>query len=175
MELERRWKLNSFDDVPQNNIKAILHIIQTYANFNPDVRIRSTENITNNNVPNPEIEYSHCVKYFMKSNEREEIEQTISIEQYNRIFKYIDKTPVEKDRYVVQLNDGFIAEVDMFEDIDKLVVEVEFQDNETMYKFIAPDWFGEEIKENKSYSAKIFKALNNKNFEFELLSLKYSL
>lgn len=168
MELERRWELNSLEDVPKDNIQNILHIEQVYANLNPDVRIRSTKDKNNNST-----EYSHCVKYFISSNVREEIEQDITKEQYNRIFNYINKKPVIKNRYLVNINNGYIAEVDKFLDVDKTIVEVEFTNEDDMKNFIPPNWFGKEIKDKRSYSKTIFEVVNTKS-DFDLLYMKYS-
>ncbi|WP_297419574.1 hypothetical protein [Clostridium sp.] len=107
MELERRWEVD-INNIPSDKTTNILNITQTYANFNPDVRIRETIDKDNN------AEYTHTVKYFYSSNEREELEQNISKEQYDNIFNFIDKEPVIKDRTLVQLDNGFIAEVDNF-------------------------------------------------------------
>lgn len=159
IEKEKRWYLNR--NIPQDKILSVKHISQVYANFNPDTRIRKT--IENNN-----ISYSHTVKYFIDNDNREEIEQSISEESYNNIFNFINKKPVVKDRYIIDIGDGLIAEVDHFVGNDKWIVEVEFSDDETMNNFVKPDWFGEEVEKGKQFNKQIFSSINSNDVYAEL-------
>ena len=129
------------------------YIEQVYSGFNPDTRIRHIKE-------NDEDTYYHTVKYKLKNNQREEIEVIISEEQYNRIYDTIDKKPVRKNRYLVEISNGLMAEIDEFKDTGDIVVEVEFPDEETMNNFIKPDWFGSEIKEKKSFNVYVFSKIN---------------
>ena len=151
-EIEKRWYVTS--DIPKDNIIKTIRIEQTYANLNPDVRIRKT-------IDNDKEIYSHCVKYNISKNIREELETEISKEQYENIFKYINKKPIVKDRILVKLDNDLVAEVDNFVNENKIIVEVEFKSEEEMKSFIKPDWFGEEIEEGKMYSASLFSIINN--------------
>jgi CYTH domain-containing protein len=152
IEREKRWKLKS--SPPSDKIVDTYKIEQTYAHFKPDVRIRK---ITRDGSE----EFSHCVKYSLpQNNEREEIEQKISKERYNRIFDSINKKPIIKTRTVVDIGDGLLAEIDEFETGEK-VIEVEFKSEEQMNNFSPPLWFDKEIKNNKSFSYTIFCNINN--------------
>jgi CYTH domain-containing protein len=156
IEREKRWKLKA--NPPADKIIDKFIIEQTYAtnNSNPSVRIRK---ITRDNSE----EYSHCVKYNLsKTNEREEVEQKISKERYNRIFEVIDKKPIIKERTIVEIGDNLFAEIDYFNDTQDIVIEVEFPSIELMNSFHVPDWFGAEIKEN-SFSYSLFRKINNIN------------
>jgi CYTH domain-containing protein len=155
IEREKRWKLKS--EPPSDKIVDKFIIEQTYAtnNSNPSVRIRK---ITRDNSE----EFSHCVKYSLdKTNEREEVEQKISKERYNRIFDAIDKKPIVKERTIVNIGDNLVAEIDKFE-TGEIIVEVEFPTVESMNSFSIPDWFGSVIKE-KSFSYSVFCKINNIN------------
>lgn len=155
IEREKRWKLKS--NPPFDKISDKFTIEQIYAtnNSNPSVRIRK---ITRDNSE----EFSHCVKYNLsKTNEREEIEQKISKERYERIFEAIDKKPIIKERTIVDIGDNLVAEIDKFE-TGEIVVEVEFPSVESMNNFSIPEWFGSEIKE-KSFSYSVFCKINNIN------------
>ena len=153
IEREKRYKLKG--EIPIENIKDKFTISQVYANFNnPDVRIRK---ITRQN----QDEFSHCVKYQLQNNEREEVEQKISKERHNRIFDVINKKPVVKERTVVDIGNGLFAEIDEFEDTKDVLVEVEFPKASDMDSFEKPSWFGDEIKNNKSFSYVIFTKINN--------------
>jgi CYTH domain-containing protein len=156
IEREKRWKIKS--EIPTENIKDKFTITQIYVDSkNPTIRIRK---ITRENSE----EFYHTVKYQLSQiNEREEIEQKISKERYERIFKVIDKKPVIKERIIIDIGNDLIAEVDKFKDVNEIIVEVEFSDVETMKNFVKPDWFGDEIKTNKSFSYEVFTKINNIN------------
>lgn len=165
IEKEKRWYLNG--TIPEDKIVAVKHIIQSYANFNPDVRVRSTKE-------NDITIYSHTVKYFIDNNNREEIEQEISEDIYNTIFNYIGKNPVVKDRTVVDINNGLFAEVDKFQDENKIIVEVEFPDDDVMNSFIKPDWFGDEVEPGKQFNKQIFSKINESDDIYAKLRNKYN-
>lgn len=156
IEREKRWRLKG--NIPSDKIVDKFIIEQTYAtnNSNPSIRIRK---ITRNESE----EFSHCVKYSLpKTNEREEVEQKISKERYNRIFEVIDKKPIIKERTLVDIGDNLIAEIDKFNETGDIVIEVEFPTVESMNSFSSPDWFGSIIKE-KSFSYSVFCKINNIN------------
>jgi adenylate cyclase len=154
IEREKRWRVK--DTIPSDNIKDKFVIEQTYAHVKPDVRIRK---ITRNDSE----EFYHTVKYKLQNNEREEIEQKISKERYGRILDSINKKSMVKERTVVELENGLLAEVDKFKDTGDILVEVEFPTIESMRSFIKPDWFGSEIKTSKSFSYLVFAKINNIN------------
>jgi CYTH domain-containing protein len=153
LEIEKRYKLNG--DIPKDKIKSQYRIEQVYSNISPDVRIRK---ITDTDGKE---NYFHTVKYILKNGIREEIEQPITEVQYDRIFETINKIPVIKDRYLINLDDSLVAEIDHFIDTDKIIVEVEFPDEITMNNFIKPDWIGNEINNKQSYSVFVFSKINN--------------
>jgi CYTH domain-containing protein len=160
LEIEKQYKLNG--DIPKDKLKSQYYIEQVYSNIasntSPDVRIRKITDI------NGKETYFHTVKYIINTkNIREEIEQSITKEQYDRIFEFIDKKPVIKNRYLIDLDNGLIAEVDHFIDTNKIIIEVEFPNEESMNNFnsIKPDWIGDEIKNKQSYSVFVFSKINN--------------
>lgn len=156
IERERRWKINNINDIPSDKIIDKFLIAQTYAYYKPDLRIRK---ITRDGKE----EYSHCAKYFIEDGDREEVEQKISQERYDRIFNSINKNPVIKERIIIDIGDDLYAEVDNFQDLDDIVVEVEFKNKEQKDSFISPDWFGKEIESNKSITYSVFAKINNIN------------
>ena len=159
MEIEKRYEIKGTP--PLNEAKSKIYIEQVYSVIGnesgsiPDVRIRKTENDKN-------FEYFHTVKYKTgDKNSRIELEQNISEEEYNKIFKLINKKPVRKNRYLIPIDNELIAEVDEFLDINKIIVEVEFPDEESMKNFVKPNWFGSELKGKQSFSTQIFSKINN--------------
>lgn len=159
IEKEKRWYIKG--ELPTDYLVTKKCIEQTYTNFSPDVRIRKT-------IENDISHYSHTVKYYINCNDREEIEQDISKESYNRIFELNNKKPVVKDRFIFDLGDNLYAEVDHFLDIDKWIVEVEFQDDKSMINFQKPDWFGDEVEKGKQFNKQIFSQLNKEDVYSEL-------
>ena len=147
IEREKRWKLKG--DIPTENIIDQYLIEQTYASYRPDLRVRR---ITRDNKD----EFTHCAKYFIEDGDREEVEQKISKERYERIFKSINKKPVIKERTVIDIGEGLYAEVDNFLDNGDIIVEVEFKNKDQKDSFSPPLWFGEEIKSNKSITYSFF-------------------
>jgi len=156
IERERRWEINNINNIPSDNIIDQFIIEQTYAYYKPDLRIRK---ITRQDKE----EFSHCAKYFIEDGDREEVEQKISKERYNRIFNSINKKPVIKKRIIIDIGNDLYAEVDDFQNSNDIVVEVEFKDKDNKDSFIPPDWFGNEIKSNKSINYSVFCKINNIN------------
>lgn len=156
IEREKRWKLKG--EIPKDKIKDKYTITQTYANFNPDVRIR---NITDKNGKDT---FFHTVKYNLDDGTREELEHRISKERYDRINKTLnDKKPVIKDRYLVELDNDLVAEIDCFLDTGDIIIEVEFPNENVQNSFAKPDWFGNELKNKQNFSIELFKKINNMN------------
>ncbi len=154
IERERRWKIKG--NIPSDKIIDKFTIIQIYANFKPDLRIRKI-------IKDNKEEFTHCAKYFLKDGDREEVEQKISKERYERIFAIIDKKPIIKERIIVDIGNELYAEVDNYTDTSEIIVEVEFKTKEQKDNFIPPEWFGDEIKNNKSFSYIAFCKINNIN------------
>lgn len=151
--IERERKFELIGEIPLELICNSVDIEQVYTNSNvnysPYNRIRKT-------IGSENTEYTHCTKYdIAEDNSREEIEFSISENQYGRILNLIDKNPIKKKRVFVLLpiqdECQKIAEVDFYEDGD-VVIEVEFSNEEEMENFIIPDWFGLEILDKKNYS-----------------------
>jgi CYTH domain-containing protein len=160
-ELEKRYEL--IGKIPMDLVKLKKYIEQTYSSIadvktgTPDCRIRKTEQ-------DGEFAFIHTVKYKTDDkNSRIELEQDISEDTYNQIFDLIGKKPVRKNRYIVPLDDGLIAEIDEFLDKDINIIEVEFPDEKTMDEFSKldkPSFIGKEITKQQSFSAMIFSSIN---------------
>lgn len=150
IEREKKWYING--SLPEEYKEKYL-IEQTYASFNPDVRIRKT-------IKKNQTKFTHTVKYKVRLNERQELIQEISEEVYNDIFNSINKKPIRKERIVFELANGLFAEVDRFLDTGESVVEVEFPTQQSERQFVKPEWFGQEIK-SESFNHKVFSRINN--------------
>lgn len=144
IELERRWKVKEF---PKDDVIQEIHIFQFYIAKAKHMRTRLRKSVTLD-----ETSYTHCTKYFIGENAREEFESFMTVNQFERVLSLYPKTEVEhKKRSVIDLKqNGLIAEIDEHKNGD-IVVEVEFYNVTQMENFVAPAWFGDEIKD-KSFS-----------------------
>ncbi len=133
MEIERKFLLKH----APRQIKELEHfkIQQAYISTDPVMRIRKKDET--------------CI-FTLKSKglmEREEIETPISMDSYARLLKKCDGNVISKTRYLMPLESGLTAEIDVFHDgFDGLVIaEVEFPDRETALNFKAPSFMNNEV------------------------------
>ncbi len=84
---------------------------------------------------------------------RTEVEWDVTPEQFGALWPLTEGRRLEKDRHDVAL-DGATAELDVFHgDLDGLVlVEVEFDDDDSMAGFEPPGWFGPEVTDDVRYT-----------------------
>lgn len=77
---------------------------------------------------------------------RDEKEKTISIKEFEKLWKQTKKSRIFKRRYFIHQEDQTI-ELDIFKaNLDgKMLAEVEFEDHEGALAFNAFDWFGREV------------------------------
>ena len=85
---------------------------------------------------------------------RAEEEFPIPADAFERLWPLTEGARVNKSRQVVPLDDGLVAEVDIYADhlAGLLTVEVEFEDEEQAGTFSPPDWFGADVTEDPAYS-----------------------
>ena len=83
-----------------------------------------------------------------------EVEMPLTKEAYEHLKKKVDGHIIEKERYVIPLDKGLKAELDIFHGyLDGLkFVEVEFDSLEQIKDFSMPDWFLEDVSLDKRYS-----------------------
>jgi predicted adenylyl cyclase CyaB len=84
---------------------------------------------------------------------REETENEITQEEFEKLWLETEGRRIEKTRYEITLADGNLAELDIYggELEGLMVVEVEFSDENKAHEFIPPEWFGEDVTDNSSY------------------------
>ena len=85
---------------------------------------------------------------------RTEVELPLSAEQFDGLWPLSDGRRVVKTRYLVSLDEGLTAEVDVYADaLEGLVtVEVEFPSEDAAEGFAAPTWFGRDVTGDKRYA-----------------------
>ena len=114
MEIERKFLTKHIPfDITEYPCKQIS---QAYVSFSPTIRIRQSD-----------ADYILTVKG--KGHlAREEFELPLSKEEYDKLFLKTEGTPVIKKRYLVSIEGGLTAEVDIYEgELEGLITtEVEF-------------------------------------------------
>jgi len=85
---------------------------------------------------------------------RDELESSITKEQFENLWRLVSGYYIIKDRHYIPLEDGFVAELDIYHDRLKglATVEVEFNSEEEANTFIPPDWFGKDVTYDQRYS-----------------------
>lgn len=139
MEIERKFLVKK---TPENlESYPCQKIAQGYLNTNPVVRIRKS---------NDEYYLTYKGKGMMV---REEYNLPLNHEAFDHMVTKIDGLLIEKRRYLIPLNDGLTAELDIFDGAlaPLQLVEVEFDSVEAAETFTAPDWFGEDVTNSGKY------------------------
>lgn len=150
MEIERKFLLNKLPDIEP--IKHIT-ILQGYISTNPEVRIRSYEILSGENVGYKDY------KLTIKGTGdllREEIETYVTQDFFENVSQFIDKPLIYKDYRKYEI-DGYILEcsiVDPGKPTEFCYGEVEFDtvDDANNYKFPFEDSI--DITYDKSYKMK---------------------
>ncbi|MBQ7085053.1 MAG: CYTH domain-containing protein [Anaerotignum sp.] len=139
MEIERKFltKHIPFDIT----VYPYKQISQAYISFSPTIRIRQSDDAYILTVKGK----GHLA--------REEFELPLTKEDYDRLSLKTEGTPVIKKRYLVPVDGGLTAEVDIYEGelTGLMTTEVEFPSLEEAERFVSPDWFGKDVSEEKAY------------------------
>ena len=139
MEIERKYLIKNLPtDLGKYECKKIA---QGYLCTNPVVRIRRSDD-----------------EYYMTYKGaglmvREEYNLPLTKEAYEHLLPKIDGLLIAKTRYLIPLDDGHTAELDVFEkELAPLtLVEVEFASVEEADSFTPPEWFGEDVTNSGKY------------------------
>lgn len=149
MEIERKYEINNIpDDLLQYKYKRIE---QGYLCHNPTIRIRKSNN---DYILTYKSKFGIENKGIGSAIINNEVELPLSKEAYFELRAKTDGNIIYKTRYLIPLEGGLIAELDVFEEklIGLVFVEVEFPDEKTADDFIPPVWFGKELSSDKRYS-----------------------
>ena len=95
---------------------------------------------------------------------REEYNLPLTRESYEHLIKKADGNIIRKKRYLIPIEGSQLTiELDMFDTpfAPLILAEVEFESIEQAQAFVPPEWFGEDVTENREYSN---SNLSKKNF-----------
>ncbi|MEK3883004.1 CYTH domain-containing protein [Paenibacillus sp. PL2-23] len=164
LEIERKFLLPEYPDAVIRAGELVLRleqrIEQTYLAMddNEELRIRRIADLATG-----EVSYTHT---FKRGNGlvREEVEYAISEGIYSQVAAAFGFMPLTKNRITAEWN-GRTVEIDIYDQVQLIVLEVEFGSLEEANAFVAPDWFGEDISSKKQYSNKtVWKQLQGEKW-----------
>lgn len=83
---------------------------------------------------------------------REEIEADISKEEFDQFWFQVENHFIEKTRYYIP-HEWLTIELDVYKNLESFkTAEIEFTSKRDAKKFIAPEWFGEELTKMREAS-----------------------
>lgn len=141
LEIERKFLIDKLPDL--SNVSCV-QITQGYLSFVPEIRIRKKGN-----------------QYFLTSKgegtlKRKEVEFEIDEFTYRNLSCLLRGAIIQKSRFEIPSDNGLVIELDMYDGkLEGLITaEIEFLNEEQASAFKIPNWFGEEITEDKRYKNK---------------------
>ncbi len=149
MEIERKYAILRMPEDLSGYEKKVIE--QGYLCHNPTIRIRKSneEYIL---TYKSKLGVDSCKQ--VKANVNHEVELPLTEEAYYTLRAKTDGNMIYKTRYLIPLQDGLTAELDVFEGLLKGLVfaEVEFPDISSATEFIPPAWFGKNLSPDKRFT-----------------------
>ncbi len=147
MEIERKFLVDKLP--PDLTAYPIRHIEQGYLCTSPVIRIRRD---------NEKYELTYKGGGMMV---REEHTLPLTADAYQHLCKKIDGHLITKKRYMIPFESHTI-ELDVFEgELAPLILaEVEFSSEDDANRFVAPDWFAEDVTFSKLYHNSFLSRFN---------------
>lgn len=144
IEIERKFLIRSFPDLSGVARKVIRQGYVSNSEDQSEVRLRQAND-----------SYFLTVKTGAGLT-RGEYETKLTEEQFSLLWPATEGRRVEKTRYTALLSDGLTYELDIFDGHLRPLacVEVEFANEAAAHAFQAPDWFGEDVTEDKRFKNK---------------------
>lgn len=149
MEIEKKYRVKYLPENLEQYEKKVIE--QGYLCTGPIVRIRKS---------NEEYILTYKSKFGVDQKLDKiakvcnEVEVPLNEEGYLHLRTKIDDQLVTKVRYLIPLENGLTAELDIFGGhLEGLsIVEVEFPDVDAILSFKEPEWFGTEVSQDKRFS-----------------------
>lgn len=137
MEIERKFLIKELPDLSKYEY---VDIEQGYLCTHPVVRIRKK---------NDKYILTYKGSGLMA---REEIEAELTKEAYEHLREKIDGHTITKRRYLIPF-EPYTIELDVFEGHKSglIMAEVEFPSIDEANNFVPPEWFGEDVTNDKKY------------------------
>lgn len=158
MEIERKYAIHQIPkDLEQYNKKKIE---QGYLCHNPILRIRKSND---NYILTYKSREGIGAQKEGQAIINHETELPLTKEAFETLKKKTEGNMINKTRYLIPLEDGLTAELDVFEGaLTGLVfAEVEFPDEKAADAFVPPTWFGKDLSGDKRFSNYYLSKLNS--------------
>ena len=139
-EIERKWMIKTMPEDLSKYESIVME--QAYLNISPTVRIRRENE-----------EFILTYKGIGDGIAHTEYNLPITKEAFEHMLPKADGIVIRKTRYVIPLEGGLKAELDVFkEPYETLrIVEVEFDSLKEAESFEAPSWFGEDVSSDPRF------------------------
>lgn len=153
LEIERKFLLTAFPEelIGTGELLSVSEhrIEQTYLALDgpQELRVRRIVDLATD-----EVSYTHTFKSG-HGLAREEVEYSISQGIYEQVIQAFGAVPLTKNRITAHWGDR-VVEIDIYDQIQLMVLEVEFDSEEAAVAFEPPAWFGKDISTEKQYSNK---------------------
>lgn len=158
MEIEKKYKIRQLPENLKNYPNK--KIEQGYLCTNPIVRIRKSNS---DYILTYKSKYGLDEKLLQVGCVSNEVEVPLSKEGYEHLKEKVDNYMICKTRYIIPLEDGLKAELDIFEGrlTGLIFVEVEFPSSELATTFKPPIWFGEDVSFDNQYKNNYLATVEN--------------
>ena len=149
MEIEKKYRVKYLPENLDQYEKKVIE--QGYLCTNPVVRIRKSNE---EYILTYKSKFGIDPKLDQLAKVCNEVEVPLNESGYEHLRTKIDYKMVSKVRYIIPLENGLKAELDIFGGhLEGLtIVEVEFPDEEAIPSFVEPEWFGEDVSQEKRFS-----------------------
>ena len=141
MEIERKFLIKQLPADLKTYPFRLLE--QGYLNTDPVVRVRKEDD---------EYYLTYKGKGFLA---REEYNLPLNADAYAHLIEKADGNIIRKKRYRIPIDGtGLTIELDIFDApfAPLILAEVEFESIDQAQGFVPPEWFGEDVTENREYS-----------------------
>lgn len=155
MEIERKFLVNY---LPEDIDTYPFHIIeQGYLSTNPVVRVRRQDN---------DYYLTYKGSGLMA---REEYNLPLTKESYEHMIQKADGNIISKKRYLIPIKDtNLTIELDVFKEpfAPLIMAEVEFESVESANAFTMPDWFKEDVTNDRRYHNSNMSKMTIEHWEY---------
>lgn len=141
-EIERKFLVNLPPEVPEASGPVRLRQGYLAIDGGVEVRLREADGATTMTIKAG------------RGVSRTEVEVPLDADDAEALWEHATERSLRKARRRIPLADGFVAELDEYEDAlaGLRVVEVEFPDDDVARAFVPPDWFGREVTGEDGWS-----------------------
>lgn len=165
MEIEKKYKIKEMPKQLEQYEKK--EIEQGYLCTSPIVRIRKSND---DYILTYKSKIGLEASVGLDARVCNEVEVPLTEEGFLHLREKVDDNIITKDRYIIPLEKGKKAELDIFHGrLEGLhFVEVEFDNEEEARSFNPPEWFGEDVSFDRRYTNNYLSKIDDINTVFQI-------